>query len=100
MMPMELTLLQQAGSLVFVMCDRLSSHSFDLLSLVPDVQRGIPQPLDDPVAYGKALYDALFPLGTPSRHALDQKPKRLVLVTESNVLDAIPWEYTYGPDDF
>jgi len=93
---MEITLIQQADQQVLVVCDGRPSHTFDLLILIPDVDEGPPQPLDDPVTYGKAIYSALFPKGTPTRLALEEKPDRILLVTTTRELDAIPWEYAYG----
>src|SRR5260221_11542694 len=93
---MELTLIRQAEHQVLVTCDSQSSHPFDLLRLIPDAEKGPPQPLDDPVAYGRAIYGALFPPGTLARRALDKKPERLLLVTTGSELDAFPWEYAYG----
>ena len=56
---MELTLTRQAGTQVLVTCDDQSSHTFDLLALVPG-KNGLPHPLDDPITYGKAIFQALF----------------------------------------
>ena len=97
---MEVTLTRQAGTQVAVTCDSQFSHTFDLLTLVPDNEKGPPHPLADPVAYGQALYAALFPPETPARRALESTPERLLLVTTDNDLDAVPWEYAYGPDGF
>jgi CHAT domain/AAA domain len=96
---MELTLARQSqpGTQVTVTCDGQPSHTFDLRTLIPDADKGPPPPLTDPVAYGQALYAALFPPGTPARRALDNAPERILLVTTDNDLDAVPWEYTYGP---
>src|SRR5438552_3889664 len=93
---MEITLTQQAGTNILVACDGQPSHSFDLRSLAPDEDTGVPQPLDDPQAYGKAVYQALFPAGSAARHALDEAPRRILLVTTDNNLDTVPWEYAYG----
>src|SRR5439155_10516702 len=76
-----------------------SSHTFDLLTLLPQ-EKGLPQPLDDPIAYGQAVYAALFPPETLARRALADAPDRILLVTTDNDLDAVPWEYAYGPDCF
>src|SRR5205807_7816282 len=93
---MELTLVRQAGSQVLVTCDNQPSHTFDLLTLIPH-EKGLPQPLDNPVAYGQALYAAVFPSGTLAQRVLEDSPGRILLVTTDNDLDAIPWEYVYGP---
>jgi hypothetical protein len=92
---MELTLARQTGTQVLVNCDGQPSHTFDLLTLVPG-EKGPPQPLDDPVAYGKAVYQALFPPETAARRELDVMPERILLVTTDDTIDAIPWEYAYG----
>jgi hypothetical protein len=63
-------------------------------------QPGLSQPLDDPVAYGKAAYQALFPTGTPAGRSLEAMPERILLVTTDETIDAIPWEYAYSPDGF
>jgi tetratricopeptide (TPR) repeat protein len=96
---MELTLAHQAGSQILVTCNNQPSHTFDLFTLIPH-EKGLPQPLDDPVAYGQALYSALFPPETLAQRALTNTPERILLVTSDNDLDAIPWEYIYGPDGF
>jgi CHAT domain len=93
---MELTLTHQAGSQILVTCDNQPSHMFDLLPLIPH-QMGLPQPLDDPVTYGQALYAALFPPEILAQRALANAPERIVLITTDNDLDAVPWEYAYGP---
>src|SRR5258708_15210752 len=96
---MELTLARQTGTQVLVTCDGQSYHTFDLLTLVPG-EKGPPQPLDDTVVYGKAVYQALFPPDTAARRELDAMAERILLVTTDDTIDAIPWEYAYGPDDF
>ncbi len=97
---MELTLARQAGSQVLVTCDNKPSHTFDLLTLTPH-ETGLPQQLlDDSIAYGQVLYAALFPPETIAQHVLAIMPERILLITTDNDLDAIPWEYTYGPDGF
>src|SRR5437660_902504 len=71
---MELTLARQVGSQVLVTCDNQPSHTFDLLTLLPQ-EKGLPQPLDDPVTYGQALYAALFPPETLAQRALANAPE-------------------------
>src|SRR5260221_7347417 len=99
---MELTLTRQSGTQVQITCNGQPSHDFDLQSLVPaqEGQPGLPQPLDDPVAYGTAAYQALFPTGTPAGRALEAMPERILLVTTDETIDAIAWEYAYSPDGF
>src|SRR2546429_9929665 len=92
---MELSLARKAGTQVFITCDSQFSHTFDLLMLIPG-DKGPPQPLDDPVAYGKAVYQALFPQETVARRELDAMPERILLLTTDDRCDAIPWEYAYG----
>src|SRR5947209_5556762 len=82
---------------VAVTCNDAFSHTFDLHTLIPARTNGLPPPRTDPVAYGKALYAALFPPGSPAQQALAAKPRRIVLVAGDDVLDALPWEYAYGP---
>ncbi len=94
---MEITLTRQDGTQVRVTCESQSSRTFDLHTLVPNNDTGPPHPLVDPIAYGKAIYAALFPPETPARRALESAPERILLVTTDNDLDAIPWEYAYGP---
>jgi hypothetical protein len=98
---MELTLTQTTGTQIAVQCDGQPSHTFDLLILAPDpaIPGRPPQPLDDPVAYGAALYAALFPPQSPAAHALAAGPQRLLLVTDDPT-DAVPWELLHGPDGF
>src|SRR6266487_5249251 len=96
---MELILTRKSGTQVLVTCDERSSHTFDLLTLMPG-NNGLSHPLDDPVAYGKAIYQALFPQETAAWSALNAKPDRILFVSSDDTIDAIPWEYTYGPDDF
>jgi len=96
---MELILTLQAGTQVLVTCDDRTSHTLDLLTLVPG-NNGLPHPLDDPVAYGKAIYLVLFPPETAAWSALNAKPDRILFVSTDDNIDAIPWEYAYGPDDF
>src|SRR5713226_1044053 len=73
---LDITLTRQSGTQVQVTCDGQPSHSFDLqsLALAQKGQPGLPQPLDDPVAYGKAAYQALFPAGSPAQQALEAMP--------------------------
>jgi tetratricopeptide (TPR) repeat protein len=92
---MELTLTRQSGTQVLVTCESQSSHTFDLLALLPH-EKGLPQPLDNPVVYGQAIYAALFPPKTAAHRTLADAPKRILLVTTDNDVDAVPWEYVYG----
>src|SRR5258708_2232914 len=92
---MELTLTRRDGTQVTVTYDGQFSHKFDLLTLFPG-EKGPPQPLDDPVVYGKAVYQALFPQETVARRELDAMPERILLVTTDDSCDTILWEYAYG----
>ncbi len=92
---MELTLTRQDGTQVLVTCNSEPSHTFDMLTLIPDEQ-GPPHPLDDTVAYGKAAYQALFPPESATRRKLDAMPERILLVSTDDTIDSIPWEYAYG----
>jgi len=84
-----------------VTSDGQPSHFFDIDMLIPNDDI---HPLVDPVAYGKIIYQALFPPGTPAQLALkstlSMTQARLLLVTTDNDLDAVPWEYLYGNDGF
>src|SRR5262245_62083171 len=97
---MELTLTRHAHTQVEVFCDHCLSHTFELLPLLLPKQRVGALLIEDPLGYGRKLYEALFPLRTLARHALDRIPSRIVLVTLDDDLDALPWEYTYGPEGF
>ncbi len=48
-------------SRVTVTCNDAFSHTFDLQTLILTRTNDLSHPLIDPVAYGKALYAALFP---------------------------------------
>jgi len=93
---MEIILRQQVGLQVLVTCNGQFSHTFDHFPLIPHVENGLLQPPDDPIAYGRAIYDALFPEGTLTRRGLEQRSERILLVATESDLDAIPWEYVYG----
>lgn len=100
---MELTLKQEETKTeICVICDGQPSHTFDLNMLFPDDQMSQLKSLDDPRAYGQTIYHALFPDGSFAHRVLDSSPKEAVilLVASNKRLDAIPWEYVYGPDGF
>ena len=92
---MELTLACQGDTQVLVTYGGQLSHTFDLLALIPGGQ-GPPQPLENQVSYGKAVYQALFPPETVARCELDALSERILLVAADDTLDAILWEYAYG----
>ncbi|MBX0330682.1 tetratricopeptide repeat protein [Oscillochloris sp. ZM17-4] len=98
---MELVLTIQPDNAALVTCDGVESHRFDPVRIVPDAQDATrpPHPLADPVAYGRALFAALFPAGSPAHTALAARPERIMLVADG-ALDAVPWEYLHGPDGF
>src|SRR5260370_35412248 len=97
---MELLLTHHSATKVLVTCDDQPSHTFDRLDLTSSVVHPIGFPEADLVDYGKILYNSLFRPETFARHALDEKPERVVLVTSDEGLDKIPWEYTCSPDGF
>ncbi|HZO72339.1 MAG TPA: tetratricopeptide repeat protein [Ktedonobacteraceae bacterium] len=100
---MELTLAHQTETQIAVVCDGTPSHTFDLQPLLTYKSRDQLdpfQPLAEPVAYGKLVYQALFPPQTAAWNALQRKPPRLLLVMVDEDLDAIPWEYAYGAEGF
>ena len=93
---MELTLEQTGdGRQIAVGVDGRFSHHFDLFDLVPidHNPEGPPQPVDDPQAYGRAAYQALFPPDSPAAQALADRPRRLLLVAEGRAVQNVPWEY-------
>ena len=97
---MELTLAHQTETEITVTCDGQPSHTFDVRTLSLNNEKERPHQLDDPVAYGEAIYRALFPPESLARHRLETIPERILLVTTDSDLDAIAWEYVYGPDGF
>lgn len=100
---MELTLAHQTEMQIAVVCDGTPSHMFDVQPLLTYKSRNQLdsfQPLAEPVAYGKLVYQALFPPQTAAWNALQHKPQRLLLVMIDEDLDAIPWEYAHGPEGF
>src|SRR6266446_6248806 len=94
---LELILAHKTETEIDVSCDGHHSHSFDLQTLPPNNEKELSHLIDDPVAYGKAIYLALFRSGTAARYALETLPERILLVTTDPDLDALPWEYAYGP---
>lgn len=59
---MEITLAIQTGTQVNVSCDGQPSHTFDLLSLLPQQEEPEkPQVVEDPQKFGEGVYTALFP---------------------------------------
>lgn len=100
---MELILAHQTDqhdTKISVTCDGKFSHTFDLLALLPNDDKSIHALDGNPVAYGNAIYVALFPSGTPAQQALSKAPERVLLVLADEDLDAIGWEYAYGPTGF
>jgi tetratricopeptide (TPR) repeat protein len=96
---MELTLTRKTGMQVLVTCDDRTSHTFDLRILMSG-NNDLSYLPDDPIAYGKALYQALFPQETVAWSALNANLERIMIVATDDIIDAIPWEYIYGPDGF
>jgi tetratricopeptide (TPR) repeat protein len=97
---MELLLTHHSATQVLVTCDDQPSHTFDRLALTSSAENSLPQIKKNPVVCGTNLYTALFKPDTLARHALDEKPERIMLVTSDEGLHKIPWEYIYGPDGF
>jgi tetratricopeptide (TPR) repeat protein len=99
---MELTLTRQdaSSSQVTVDCDGQYSHIFALTTLISHKGHGLPRPIDDPIAYGRALFAVLFPPDSLAHKTFIQKPKRILLVANDDTVDALPWEYVYGPGGF
>ena len=64
-----------------VVCDGQASHAFALAQVLPGPGEGRPpQPLDDPLTYGRALFAALFPHTSLARITLDAGPARILLI--------------------
>lgn len=95
---MELTLTREPGDTIAVACDGEPSHTFDLHAIPRDDPEE--RPPHDPVAYGQALFQLLFPQAAAARQALNADPDRIVLVTTDAELQAVAWEYLHGPDGF
>ena len=101
---MELTLSLQASTTVAVSCDEGPSHTFDLNRLLPGAK--LAGPLDDPLKYGQAVYQALFPPKSLAARLLDSELKRpasqrrLLLVASGTSLEAVPWEYARGAENW
>ena len=96
---MELVLALHEETHLSVTCNNIFSHTADLQPLLFQNEEEARIMLDDPVAYGKKIYHALFPPDTPAQQALAAIPERLLLVASEPLLDAIAWEYTYGALD-
>lgn len=94
---MELVLTRQSETQISVTCDNQPSHSFDLQTLLLQNKKDEEELLNDPKTYGRKLFAALFPKETPAYRTLIGAPDRILLVTTNNDVDAVPWEYTYGP---
>ena len=94
---LELTLTPTGVNQVRVAVNGTPAHRFDLGAIAPTAEGGRVIP-DDPAAYGRALYAALFPPDGPAAEALTALPAApdpratLLLVLDHPVLDAIPWE--------
>lgn len=105
---MELTLTLQGSTTVAVSCDEGPSHTFDLNRLLPaeKISGRPPQPLDDPLAYGQVVYQALFPPRSLAARLLDSELKqpagqrRLLLVAGGTGLETIPWEYARSSESW
>ena len=84
-----------------VTCDGSYSHLFDLQPLTLS-KKDADQLLliSHPEQYGRVLYNALFPHGTPAYQTLKTLPERILLIAKEDDLDAIPWEYSYGSTGF
>ena len=94
---MELTLVPETATRIRVFCNARYSHTFDLDPLLLKSEEDNEELLEHPEVYGKRLYQALFPSESRAWRSLPARPTRILLVPESETLDAIPWEYVYGP---
>jgi len=98
---MEITLTLQSGVQIAVLCNDQPSHTFDLTPFIPkEGDETRPQPLVDPITYGKSIYQALFPADTLARRTLSDERKRILLVTMEDGLQLIPWEYAHDAERF
>ncbi len=101
---MELTLNThpENQALIEVACNDTHSHEFEL----DDLHHGEWDAkqraylLRDPEKFGQSLYQALFPQGSLAWQALSAKPDRILIVAATQLLDSIPWEFTFGPDGY
>lgn len=96
---MELVLTRHSETEIAVTCDGEPSHRFELAMVFP-FEAASDAPLADPVAYGKLAYLALFGADSPASKALETLPERVVLVADEPALQAVPWEYAYGPNEW
>lgn len=94
---MELTLTHQTRTRISVHCDGSFSHTFQLPLLESSDATAF---RSHPMEYGIKLYEALFSPASLAQRTLRTAADRLVLVTSEDDIDAIAWEYTYGPDGF
>src|SRR5262245_42002143 len=105
---MELVLTRRSETQITVTCNSQFSHIFNLSLLQSTINEKFfcnpvfySQELDAAlIAYGKQLYQALFPPNTHAQRILAAEPDRLLLVNIDEDLDTIPWEYSHGPDNF
>ncbi|MBA3468908.1 MAG: tetratricopeptide repeat protein [Herpetosiphonaceae bacterium] len=97
---MELILTHHSPTEVAVSCDGKRSHRFELAMVFPiqSAPDATPALLEDPVAYGKLAYLALFGSDTLASKALDALPERVVVVATDLELQSVPWEYAHGPN--
>jgi tetratricopeptide (TPR) repeat protein len=96
---MEIVLALQSNGQVAVICNGRLSHSFDFAAILPE-REGENYVLKEPIQTGKEYFKALFPQGTLAKEDFEKEHVRMLLVSESDELDAVPWEYIYGPDGF
>lgn len=93
---MELILAHHTSARISVSCNGELSHTFDLNTILAlSYANALPE-LTDPQAYGKVVFQALFPSGSLARRTLDGEPGRILLVLPPGDLDAVGWEYAYG----
>lgn len=99
---MELMLTRQSPTQANVACDGQMSHKIDLPAIIPDPTLREPPSVKaiNPESYGQALFQALFPASSVARAAFETDQGRIVLTALDPLIDAIPWEYLYGPKGF
>lgn len=94
---MEQKLTHHTSTAISVICNGALSHTFDLDTILAlSYVNELPE-ITDPQAYGRVVYQALFPSGSLARRMLDDELERILLVLDADDLDAIGWEYAYGP---
>jgi hypothetical protein len=98
---MEIQLSFVAGQ-VQIICNDQVSHKVNLETLLINDQSDdqFLLPFVDPVGYGQALFAALFPPDSLARQVYERNSDPILLVATQPEVQAIAWEYLYGPQGF